>query len=142
MNFIKKFKENFLPINRRILKRELARQRDYLEERFHTYIDEQFRISNQQLGNHLDERFDILFKKISMPNHIWQIGDIRFFVPNYPLDLIQKDIVDSNHFYEQDILEDLLQFMPENPVICDIRANIGNHTLYWLSHNNARYILL
>lgn len=114
MKLFKKIKDNILPLNRRVLKKELQRS--------------------------IDEKFDMLLKKASMTDNIWQINNIQFFVPNYPFDVIQKIIVNTNNFFEQDILEDLNQFLPSNPVICDIGANIGNHTLYWLFNNKADFI--
>ena len=81
-----------------------------------------------------------LAKKMSMPDGVWQNNDVRFYVPNYPLDLIQRIIVDSENFFEQNILNELSSFMPQEAVICDIGANIGNHTLYWLSKKQASYI--
>lgn len=114
MKLFEKLKDNILPLNRRVLKKELQRS--------------------------IDEKFDMLLKKASMTNDIWQINNIQFFVPNYPFDAIQKIIVNSNNFYEQDILEDLNQFLPSNAIICDIGANIGNHTLYWLFNHKADFI--
>ena len=113
MDYLKLLKENLLPINRRILKKATAKQTILLEQ---------------------------IAKKLSMQDDIWQIKDIRFYVPNYPLDGIQSGIVDSNKFFEQDLLEDVSQYMPQDPVICDIGSNIGNHTLYWLYCNNAKFI--
>lgn len=80
-------------------------------------------------------------RKLSMKNDIWRRGKIQFYVPNYPCDYIQRHIVDDNEFFEQDILKDLETFLPEeNPMILDIGANIGNHSLYWAFEKKARII--
>lgn len=83
---------------------------------------------------------EAIIKKMCMTDDIWQNNDVRFYVPNYPLDLIQRVIVDSELFFEQNILDALSGFMPQNAVVCDIGANIGNHTLYWLSRRQASYV--
>jgi len=79
-------------------------------------------------------------KKLSMPDSLWRIHNIVFYVPKYPLDVIQKAIVDDNQFFEQDILQELDNYIPENAIILDIGANIGNHTLYWAIKKNAKKI--
>lgn len=109
-----------MPISRRMLKRELSRQNELLEK--HNLILNHLRL------------------KASMPDNIWQIEDVLFFVPNYPADFIQSLIVNHNQFYESDILDDLNQFIHINAVICDIGANIGNHTLYWLTRTKAKFV--
>lgn len=70
-------------------------------------------------------------KKLAMPEEIWQYKNVKFYVPYYPLDFLQKHIVDNNEFFEEDILKSLDKYIPDDAVILDIGANIGNHTLYW-----------
>lgn len=121
MSFFWKIKESISPVSRRFIKRELKK------------ID-------QKIDQKVIQKLDAILKKESMVDNIWQIKDIRFFVPNYPLDVIQRMIVDTERFYEQDILEDLSAFISKDSVICDIGANIGNHTLYWLSYINPEFV--
>lgn len=83
---------------------------------------------------------EAMVKKMCMIDDIWQNNDVRFYVPNYPIDAIQREIVDTEKFFEQSILEELSGFIPQNAVICDIGANIGNHTMYWLSERQAAYV--
>ena len=71
-------------------------------------------------------------KKLSMVDNEWQFDNIKFFVPYYPLDFIQSYIVDRNCFFEEDILQELDNYIPAEAVILDCGANIGNHTVYWL----------
>ena len=113
MSFIKSLRDKFLPLNRRIFKRHMVG---------------------------IDSQFDVLFKKLSMWESIWQVEDTRFFVPNYPVDYIQRIIVDQGAFFEQNLLEELGEYIPENAVICDIGANIGNHTLYWFAHHDIKFV--
>lgn len=70
-------------------------------------------------------------RKLSMVDNIWMNGNVRFYVPNYPADYIQRTIVDSQDFYEAELLKELDEFIPNNATILDIGANIGNHSLYW-----------
>lgn len=125
VSFFWKIKDAISPVSRRFIKRELKK------------IDQKI---NQKIDQKVIQKLDAILKKESMLDNIWQINDIRFFVPNYPLDVIQRTIVDTERFYEQNILEDLSEFISKDSVICDIGANIGNHTLYWLSHINPRFV--
>ena len=80
--------------------------------------------------------------KMSMKDDIFRMNDIKFYVPNYPVDYIQRSIVQDNSFYEIGDLRTMDKFLPQNAVILDIGANIGNHTLYWLkeSPKKAQYV--
>ena len=44
-------------------------------------------------------------------------------------------------FYEQDVLQILARRFPKNGVFVDIGANIGNHTLFMLTHGNASRVI-
>ena len=86
-----------------------------------------YNLQYENIENHLLN----IEKKLSMKDDIWQIKNIKFYVPYYPIDFIQRHIVNTNTFFEEDILSDLNKYIPDNAVILDIGANIGNHTLYW-----------
>ena len=83
-----------------------------------------------------------LGKRLLMENRPWQINKTKFYLPLYPIDWIQRYIVDNNCYFEQDELKKLDNYIPKNAVILDIGANIGNHTLYWLtsSPNNIQKV--
>ena len=80
--------------------------------------------------------------KLSMKDDIFRVKNVQFYLPNYPADYIQRHIADNNSFFEQTELEFFDKYLPENAVILDIGANIGNHTLYWLttSPKRAKYV--
>lgn len=84
----------------------------------------------------------ITLKNILLRTHnITNVGKVLFYVPAYETDLIQKSIVERKKFFEQNLLVELLEFIPKkNAVILDIGANIGNHTLYWALLCNAAKI--
>lgn len=73
-------------------------------------------------------------------NDIWEMTNgIKFFLPHFPYDFISKNIVVFNDFFEADILKTLDKYIPQNAVIIDIGANIGNHSVYW-AHRGAKTI--
>ena len=75
-----------------------------------------------------------------LPDKIINIGYAKFYVPNYPIDHVQSEIVDNNNFYEIDLLEKLQLYIKKNAVILDIGANIGNHSVYWAVRSDAKKI--
>lgn len=97
-------------------------------------------LSLEELILSLKEDIERIEKKLSLQDNVYRIENTKFFVPNYPIDFIQKHIVDTSSFFEQDILESLDNFIPPNSVIFDIGANIGNHTLYWAKKRNQNII--
>ncbi|NRG16586.1 FkbM family methyltransferase [Rhizobiales bacterium] len=64
-----------------------------------------------------------------------------FHLPNLFDDEIQKIIYSSRRFYEQEILESIEKYVPEDATILDIGANIGNHALYWARKSPNRKIV-
>ena len=83
-----------------------------------------------------------LTKKMAMKDDIFMKNNIKFYVPNYPVEKIQTKIVDRKKFYKQKKLQELDEFIPNNALILDVGANIGNETLYWLlqSPKKARFV--
>jgi FkbM family methyltransferase len=69
-------------------------------------------------------------RKLSMADNIVYVDGVKFWVPNFPADLIQRTQADGK-FFEQELLEQLDSYMNENSVVLDIGANVGNHTVYW-----------
>lgn len=73
---------------------------------------------------------------------------VRFYLPYYKKDWIQSIIYKTKEFYENGILHEVL-FNFENGIIArnmpdtvtlDIGANIGNHTLFFLSKCGAKKV--
>ena len=82
-------------------------------------------------------------KKLSIKNDIVRNGNYLFYVPNYPYEMHQNFAVEEQEiFTELSSLKKMDELLPDNPVILDIGANIGNHTLYWLkeSPRKAKYV--
>ncbi|CCY25228.1 uncharacterized protein BN676_01805 [Brachyspira sp. CAG:484] len=92
-------------------------------------------------GKMLEDEVELLKKRLLKIDKIANIGSILFFVPQYDKDLIQRYIVERNKFFEQNILLELLEYIPKHDaVILDIGANIGNHTLYWAALCDAKTV--
>ena len=102
------------------------------------------RNTRKQLNNiehTMDYQNDRILKTLAiLPNKIINIGPAKFYVPNYPIDLIQSEIVDDGTFYEIDVLEKLQPYIKKNAVILDIGANIGNHSVYWAVKSNTKRV--
>lgn len=73
-------------------------------------------------------------------DNVVDIGCAKFYVPNYPIDLIQSCIVDYKTFFEMGILLELRSYIKKDAVILDIGANIGNHSVYWAVNTKASRI--
>jgi FkbM family methyltransferase len=86
---------------------------------------------------------NILSRKMWLVNNgdIWTLPNgAKFCCSQYPWDCIQNLLVSENDFFERDILEELKKYIPQNAVILDIGANIGNHSIFWAGVMNASKI--
>ena len=88
----------------------------------------------------LGSDLQLIKTKLSMPDSIIQIQNSKFYLPNFPEDLIQKAIVINNNYFDSLILKTIDEYIPDNANIIDAGANIGNHTLYWAVERNANHI--
>ena len=86
-----------------------------------------------------DDLFEIKLK-LSMPDSTIQIRNSRFYLPNYPVDLIQHEIVAKRNYWEYEQLSEIDKHLKDNAVIIDVGANIGNHSLYWAMERHAKKI--
>lgn len=55
-------------------------------------------------------------------------------------DYITKTIEQSKNYYEIEVLELFSKYIPVESIICDIGANIGNHTLYFKKYFRPEHI--
>ncbi len=75
-----------------------------------------------------------LKNKLDSNNNMINILGVKFYVPYYPIDLIQRILVETGKFFEQDDILALAEsdkYLNKDSIVLDIGANIGNHTLYW-----------
>lgn len=70
--------------------------------------------------------------KFSLGSKYRRVDNVLFYLPNISDDFIQK-IIAEGHFFEEGELSIVSKYIPQNAVILDIGANIGNHSLYWAS---------
>lgn len=74
----------------------------------------------------------ILKQSIAQNGNIIDVLGVKFYVPYYPIDWIQRFLVETGKFFKQDdVLDESVKYLDKNSVVLDIGANIGNHTLYW-----------
>ena len=66
-------------------------------------------------------------------------NDIRWVLDN-PEDIIQKQLIEGRWF-EQQYLDVMKKYCPDNANILDIGANIGNHSVYFSKYFNANQII-
>lgn len=102
---------------------------DGSEHRLRTINDSSRKLSSDNIVD-IERASNDISNKLSLDN-IVDIGVAKFFVPNYPIDLIQSHIVDCKTFFENYILQELQSYIKKDAVILDIGANIGNHSVYW-----------
>ncbi|MBR1428870.1 MAG: FkbM family methyltransferase, partial [Rickettsiales bacterium] len=77
--------------------------------------------------------------KLSIKNDVVRNGNLLFYVPNYPQEMHQRFAVENKEvFTELPSLKQMDKLIPDNAAVLDIGANIGNHTLYWLTTSPKR----
>lgn len=81
-----------------------------------------------------------LRKKMSLKDNVAQIRNARFYLPNYPVDCIQKCMIDGNDYWDMQAHHIINKYLKDNSVILDIGANIGSHTVYWAIERHAKKI--
>lgn len=64
------------------------------------------------------------------------------FICNNIHDSIQAVHHHEGRFYEEDILQFLLGYIPKYGIVCDVGANIGNHTVFLAKHSRAKQIIV
>lgn len=95
------------------------------------------------------KRILFLDKEMTKNSNIFTIKNInvRFFLPYYKKDFIQKQIIQNKNFYEIDFLNhvctlnnNIVEKKINSGFILDIGANIGNHTIYFLKNKHAKKV--
>ena len=102
-------------------------------------INEQEKMQNnnfEKIKNITQKEYNI--KLIS--DKKFPIVNAMVYIPDYPLDYIQRSIVETGNFYEIEDLKYLEKYLNKNSVVFDIGANIGNHTVYWGKRLNVNKI--
>jgi FkbM family methyltransferase len=79
-------------------------------------------------------------KLVRQAQNVISFQNVRFYVPFFPTDVIQRIQVASGAFYENIVLNRLAHYIPFNAIIFDIGSNIGNHAIYWATKSHAHKI--
>ena len=83
----------------------------------------------------------IITKMVLLSNKdIFRFKKFAMYLPLYPIDMIQRNIVDSNDFWENKSLLLMDEYIKQNFIIADIGANIGNHSIYWGNKKEIKHI--
>ena len=102
-----------------------------LKSKFKKYINNiNITSNNNSLNSPLNS--SLLKQFLVHNNNITDVLSVKFYVPYYPIDLIQRTLVETGKFFEHDsILAESDKYLNKNSIVLDLGANIGNHTLYW-----------
>jgi FkbM family methyltransferase len=91
----------------------------------------------KEFENFLRSNVFTLCRKMSLIKNddIWTLPcGVKIYLPLYPFgSFVQKGIANNNDFAYRKDLDFLAKYIPNNAVILDIGANIGNHSLFWAS---------
>lgn len=106
-------------------------------------------IEKRKIQEEIQEKIDEVNLISSMYCYHPKKTNSSFFLPYVMTDFIQQTIFRSDNYYEIDNLEWVFkEFMSgvigndvKNSVACDIGANIGNHTLYFLNELSAKKVI-
>lgn len=94
----------------------------------------------ENMLNQINAGLNELKLKLSMPDSILQIKNARFYLPNFPVDCIQRIMVLTQNYWDTAALDIINKYLPDEAVILDIGANIGSHSVYWSLERNAKKI--
>jgi FkbM family methyltransferase len=78
-------------------------------------------------------------KKDEPSDHVYEVRGAKFYLPP-SAGGVSRNLLISGQFQEYDALVLCDKLLPKNPVIVDIGANIGNHTIYWATQTHAKKI--
>lgn len=94
----------------------------------------------EQFLSKLAEDMYMMSLKMSMQNETIQIRNSRFWLPNFPMDVIQRIMVMSNNYWDEEAINVMDKYIPDDAVIVDIGAYIGSHSVYWAVERHAKKI--
>jgi FkbM family methyltransferase len=66
---------------------------------------------------------------------------IQMYLPDGDVDYVQRKILLSRTFFEDTQLKRARKFIPENAVVYDLGANIGNHSVYFAAICGASKVM-
>lgn len=114
---------------------DMIEKRNYNSSAYRSFVESNFEFSSQ-----IDKIHKLLENKIAQKNiyNIYCNGkQTQFLLPNTK-DHIQRIVANHQVFYEQTMLMDVKNRVPEDSVIIDVGAYIGNHSMFFAQHCQAR----
>jgi len=66
---------------------------------------------------------------------------IKFYLPNATTDAVQRSILYTDKFFEQDLLSEIRKYINSNTVVLDAGSNIGNHTIFFSKICKAKKVI-
>ena len=110
------------------------------QESFNSLNYRRFVENNYEFSSQIDKVHNLLEEKIAQKN-IYTIycngKQTQFFLPNTK-DHIQGIVANYQVFYEESMLMDIKSRVPEDSVIIDVGAYIGNHSTFFAQHCKAK----
>ena len=94
----------------------------------------------EQFLNQIAEDLFMVKTKLSMPDGVAQIRNARFWLPNFPADVIQRLMFFSNDYWDRQGLDIIDKYLVDDAVIVDVGANLGSHSLFWAIERHAKKI--
>ncbi|MCX2716503.1 FkbM family methyltransferase [Helicobacter sp. MIT 21-1697] len=119
--------------------REILHRTDRMEANLESITYQTYYHSNQEKIFSFNHFFD------KSPQSRWQrkyqqCGTIKFYLPYALDDWLQSIILRTSDFYDIASLQRVDKYLPSNATICDIGANVGNHSIYWAMVRGAARI--
>jgi len=65
---------------------------------------------------------------------------LKFYLPYATHDLVQRTILETSTFFEQELLSKMRKYINSESVVVDVGANIGNHTIFFSKICGARKV--
>jgi FkbM family methyltransferase len=80
------------------------------------------------------------FHNRSQADWIYDVQGVKFYLPPSAGGYSRNSLMGGT-FQEYDNLVQCDKLLPKNPIIVDVGANIGNHSLYWAVKTGARKVI-
>ena len=94
-------------------------------------------IANQLKQLRLSEK---IYEQLFLNNPVLVLNGVKFYLPLFYIDHLQKIIFQNRDFYEKETLNYLKTNFGQFETIVDAGANIGNHVLFFCSQMKAKKV--
>ncbi|HMK24614.1 MAG TPA: FkbM family methyltransferase [Chitinophagaceae bacterium] len=94
-------------------------------------------IANQLKQLRLSEK---IYEQLFLNNPVLVLNGVKFYLPLFYIDHLQKIIFQNRDYYEKETLSYLKTNFGQFETIVDVGANIGNHMLFFCSQMEAQKV--